>query len=119
MKLRPLAMGGLLSMVVAAGCGDRVSATIDGGADATAPRDAVVDAARAPSACEMAGGMCIPAARSSSPPGFTFTCPSGLVSPNGTPTWLGPGSDLLFSDCPAGSGFEPQLSGCCKPARDQ
>lgn len=115
-------MGVVLSMALAAGCGDRVSAMIDGGADATASRDAAADAApdvRRQNACEMSGGTCISAMRSSSPPGFTFTCPNGLVSPNGTPTWVGPGSDLLFSACPSGSGFEPQLFGCCTPPRDQ
>lgn len=117
-----------LGLCAVVGCGERVASMSDSGDAAPwsdAPNDAAQDAledaapdARSRNACELAGGMCVAAARSSSPPGFAFTCPDGFVSPNGTPRWIGPGSDLLTNGCPTGGGFEASLSGCCVPQRD-
>lgn len=123
------------------GCGERVEAARDGG-DASTPMsdvgadrfDGAHDAGDEPAMdasdarpldaptqnrCESAGGRCVPAMRSSSPPGFAFMCPEGFVSPNGTSSWIGPGSELLNNGCPVGGGFEAAPSGCCSPARDE
>lgn len=90
-----------------------------------APADAApVDAAPADvtNACVMGGGVCVPAMRNGSPPGFTFTCPVGTVTVDGRSSWLGPGTDLIFGGrlthgCPGGGGsFEPALYGCCLPS---
>ena len=93
--------------------------------DATPPTDvATRDAAPvdATNACAAAGGTCVVAMRGgSTTPGFHFTCPAGTVTVDGQPSWLGPGTDLLFGGritggCPPGTAmFEPPLYGCCLP----
>lgn len=92
--------------------------------DATPADASPSDAAHADvtNACVMGGGACVPAMRNSSPPGFSLTCPAGTVTVDGRPTWLGPGTDLIFggrltNGCPSGGGsFEAVLYGCCIPS---
>jgi hypothetical protein len=53
--------------------------------------------------------------------GFHVDCPSGeVVDFAGTPSWFGPGTDLITNACATEStpGHEPSFYVCCEPSPD-